>query len=100
MRRFWSQPCSLKERTAAVGLTFLFLIFSSSSATATVVEEMSIEELAADSVRIVHARVVEQYVPVERGPQGQIYTRTSLEVIADFKGGGEHRVTVQQLGGQ
>ncbi len=80
-----------------------FLIFALSfipAAHATVVEEASIEELATEATLVVHARVVEQWVALERGPRGEIYTQTQLEVVSYMKGLGPSTLVVQQLGGQ
>jgi hypothetical protein len=69
-------------------------------ATATVVEELSIEELAIEASYVVRARVGAQYVHDVRGPRGQIYTRTELTVLTYLKGEGPQALTVQQLGGK
>ena len=57
------------------------------SASATVAEELSIEELASEAILVVRARVGARYVAPDRGPQGQIYTRTELTVLDYLKGG-------------
>ena len=61
---------------------------------------MSVEELAAESSRVVRAAVVAQYVVPERGPQGQIYTRSEVRVLDNIQGDGPQHFIVQQLGGQ
>ena len=68
-------------------------------ASATVVEELSVEELAHEAVYVVRAQVGVQYVHPERGERGEIYTRTELTVLDYLKGDGPRHITVQQLGG-
>ena len=69
-------------------------------AQATVVEPLDVRALASESNRVVRAHVLHQSVVPERGPQGQIYTRTSLRIVEDILGSGPRDIIVQQLGGQ
>ncbi len=75
-------------------------VWSPAPASATVVEELSLEELTHQAVYVVRARVGAQYVHPERGPRGEIYTRTELTALGYLKGEGPRRLTVQQLGGR
>jgi len=79
---------------------FVGLSLAPSTASATVAEELSIEELTSEAILVVRARVAAQYVVPDRGPRGQIYTRTELTVLDYLKGDGLRALTVQQLGGQ
>ncbi len=77
----------------------VFLLFAM-PAGATVVQRLDVGELTKEAVVVVHAEVVDRFVVAERGPRGEIYTRTVLEVSAYLKGAGPERVVVQQLGGR
>ncbi|MBV71303.1 MAG: hypothetical protein CMH52_08130 [Myxococcales bacterium] len=67
---------------------------------ATVVEPLSIGQLAAESNRVVRAVVDHVYTVPERGPRGEIYTRTELVIDEYIIGDGPDAITVQQLGGR
>ena len=69
-------------------------------AQATVVEPLSIEQLAAESTRVVRAHVGHVYTVPTRGPRGEIYTRVELIVEEYVLGNGPDVLTVQQLGGR
>lgn len=69
------------------------------TASATVVEPAGPAALADEARRVVRARVVAQNVQPQRGPRGEIYTRTELRVLEDYKGTGPRTLVVQQLGG-
>ena len=56
-------------------------------------------ELAAMSDRIVHARVIRQRTERPDGPNGAIYTVTTLAVLEDFTGLAGREVEVWELGG-
>ena len=100
-----SQP---EERTdpweKRVRYCFLFvsvlLVSSPCTVWATVVRPVSANALAQQTNAVVHGRVSERWIVPKRGPKGEIYTRTRLEVIEYFRGDGPHEVVVQQLGGQ
>ena len=66
---------------------------------ATVALRATVESLTAQADLIVHAKALAQRTPKERGPQGQIYTQTELELITPWKGEAPATLTVQQLGG-
>jgi len=69
-------------------------------AQSTVVEPLSMGDLAAQSQRVVRADVVARYVLPHRGDRGEIYTRIELRVRTYLLGDGPREITVQQLGGQ
>ncbi len=82
----------------------VFLVFFSfalaAPAAATVALRVDVAELTGEAVFVVHAEVVDRYVVPERGQNGEIYTRTVLNVHRYLKGEGPERVVVQQLGGR
>ena len=67
---------------------------------ATVAEQLSVEELRAQSVFVVRAYVAARYVVPERGPKGEIYTQIELDAFEYLTGDGPERLRVQQLGGE
>ncbi|MEE2758335.1 MAG: hypothetical protein VYA30_16875 [Myxococcota bacterium] len=76
------------------------LFFWTGTAQSTVVEPLSIGQLAAESHRVVRGYVDSVYVVPERGERGEIYTRVELTVDEYIIGDGPDHLTVQQLGGQ
>ncbi|MEE2788722.1 MAG: hypothetical protein VX589_15410, partial [Myxococcota bacterium] len=78
---------------AAIGLAWPYV------GSATVVEQLSIEELHAQSRYVVRAEVVDRYTLDARGPKGEIYTHTELRVFEYFGAEGPRHLRVQQLGG-
>ncbi len=70
------------------------------TASATVVKPLEVAELAAQSVHVIRGYVAAQYAVPERGPRGEIYTRTDIRVVEYLLGDGPREITVQQLGGQ
>ena len=77
--------------------TFLLLTAGRSDA-ATVIFRTD-AELAALSDRVVHARVVRQRVERPDGPDGAIYTVSTLAVLEDFTGVAGLEVEAWELGG-
>ena len=70
-----------------------------SPAEATVATRATVESLTEQAQLIIFARATAQRTPKERGPQGQIYTQTDLQVHERWKGDAAAQLTVQQLGG-
>src|SRR4029078_11911227 len=56
-------------------------------------------ELASLADRVVHARVIRQRAERPDGPDGAIYTVTTLAVIEDFTGVAGREIDVWELGG-
>jgi hypothetical protein len=69
-------------------------------ASGTVVEPLTVTDLAAESSHVVRAHIIARYVLPERGPRGEIYTRIELDVHEYILGMGPAEITIQQLGGQ
>lgn len=78
----------------------LLVLLLTAPAAATVAQRLSVSELTKQAVVVVHAEVVDRYVVPDRGPRGEIYTRTVLAVTDYLKGDGPRQLMVQQLGGQ
>jgi hypothetical protein len=78
----------------------LFAFSSLQVAGATVVKPLEISELAAQSVHVIRGQVTARYTVPERGPRGEIYTRTDIRVLEYILGDGPREITVQQLGGE
>jgi len=95
-RTFWGT--NVLNKYAFLLLTVVWI--TPLSVSATVVEELSLEELTDEATHVVRARVGAQYVHPERGQRGEIYTRTELTVLGYLKGEGPPQMTVQQLGGE
>ena len=90
-------------RTSCIRFVFglgFGLAFLASHGHATVVEPLTIGQLAAESSRVVRAVVDHVYTVPERGPRGEIYTRTELVIDEYIIGDGPDAITVQQLGGR
>jgi|GEM_PF-1293596 len=68
-------------------------------ASATVAVRATVESLTSQAQLVILGRVTSQWSPKERGPQGQIYTRSAVEVSESWKGTAPGVITVQQLGG-
>lgn len=68
-------------------------------AEATVAYRATLKSLTEQADMIALVRVSAQHSPKERGPQGQIYTQSRVEVREYLKGQGGAELTVQQLGG-
>lgn len=91
---------SLKSLPLSVALIGAGALMSSPRpASATVALKATVESLTEQADLIVVGRVTARWTPKERGPQGQIYTRTTLEVSEVWKGSASGSVVVQQLGG-
>ena len=96
------------KRSRPVGVWFsstlaAFIVFILSSivpAGATVVRPASVGILADQADVVIHGRVTDRWVVPKRGPRGEIYTRTRIEVIEYFRGDGPREHTIQQLGGE
>lgn len=74
--------------------------FSGSNvAQATVATRASLQSLTEQAQLIILGKVTSQWTPKERGPQGQIYTQTSISVSETWKGVSVPSLTIQQLGG-
>jgi hypothetical protein len=66
---------------------------------ATVAKRATLESLTRQADLVARVVVREQVVPKERGPRGEIYTRSTLEVLELMKGEAPPTLTLQQLGG-
>ena len=69
------------------------------AAHATVAKRATVESLTRQADLVARVVVRAQEVPKERGPHGEIYTRSSLEVLELLKGEAPATLTLQQLGG-
>jgi len=72
-----------------------------SSAEATVMVELTLEDMARDAVAIVHGRVVSSsgHLAIRDG-SAEPYTVTTLEAIEWIKGPGGESVTLREIGGE
>ncbi|MCC7538654.1 MAG: hypothetical protein IT379_20685 [Deltaproteobacteria bacterium] len=68
-------------------------------AEATVATRLTRRALVHEANLVVHARVESRAVVPERGPRGEIYTRSTLRVLRTLEGQAPETVVVQQLGG-
>lgn len=72
-----------------------------SSAEATVMVELTLEDMARDAVAIVHGRVVRSSGHLQiRDGSAEPYTVTTLEAIEWIKGPGGEQVVLRELGGE
>ena len=76
-----------------------FLFLAAGTAEASTIIYRTDAELVALSDRVVHARVVRQRVERPDGPDGAIYTVTTLAVLEDFTGVAGIEVEAWELGG-
>ena len=83
---------------ARVAFALLFLLVAGVGEASTVIFR-SDAELIALSDRIVHGRVIRQRTERPDGPDGAIYTVTTLAVLEDFTGADDAEVDVWELGG-
>lgn len=106
MSRAHTHTCS-RSRLALSALSALTLTLGSLSlhtlspqrAEATVAYRATLKSLTEQADFVALVKVTSQQSPKERGPQGQIYTQSRVEVREYLKGQGEGELTVQQLGG-
>jgi len=75
------------------------LLLAPALARATVARRATVEGLTRQADLVARVVVRAQEVPKERGPQGEIYTRFTLEVLERLKGDAPNALTLQQLGG-
>jgi hypothetical protein len=93
----WSSSPSLPRAAALAAL-----LFSASTARATVMVSMPLEDMVQGATAIVHARVARVgtrlALDAERGPMP--HTVSELVVLEWLKGEGGHQITVDELGGE
>lgn len=77
---------------------FFAVLFLAPPAGATIVQSLTLDELAHKADVIVHGRVVEQAASWNE-TRSRIYTVTTVEVVERLKGLGESRIQIRQLGG-
>ena len=85
-------------RLRRIAFTLLALLAASSVNGSTVMYRTDAELIAA-SDRVVHARVIRQRTERPGGPDGAIYTVSTLAILEDFTGQGGSEVEAWELGG-
>lgn len=90
----WLAPALAAAMLAGAGMW-------GSSAEATVMVELTLEDMARDAVAIVHGRVVRTggHLGIRDG-SAEPYTVTTLEVVEWIKGPGGDRVGIREIGGE
>ncbi|MCB9547113.1 MAG: hypothetical protein H6706_14870 [Myxococcales bacterium] len=76
----------------------LALLLAAGTASATIVQSLSLDEISRKADVIVHGTVVEQSTAWNE-TRTRIYTVTTVEVKDRVKGQGETRIRIRQLGG-
>jgi len=89
------------RRSLVAAISAAALLFLSASAMATVLEELSLEEMTARADGIVHGVVVSSgsRLVLEEGRSAEPHTITTIRVLRWLKGGNAPTVTIRERGG-